>query len=209
MRAPCRAALRACLPARTFLRPRPHGGSRPGKGGHKVDRQQFSQMVTQYERLVYTVCFQLVRDAQLAEDLAQETFLSAWIHRDDCPPDSYKPWLARIAANKAKDHLKSAYRRRVQPDDGQTGPMAFMADARAGPEDIALTRDEAARARDAILALREPYHQVAVRHFLQGQPVEEIARALGRPPKTVHTQLYRAKQMLQTSLKEGGTRHGT
>ena len=40
--------------------------------------ESFPQLVIQYERLVYTVCFQLVRDAAAAEDLTQETFLSAY-----------------------------------------------------------------------------------------------------------------------------------
>lgn len=174
-----------------------------------MDQREFTQMVVQYERLVYTVCFQLVHDAQLAEDLAQETFLSAYLHREDCPPGSYKPWLARIAANKAKDYLKSAYHRRVQPDDGETGPMAIATDTRNMPEDIAIARDDVERARQAILDLREPYHQVAALYFLHEQSVEDIARRLERPPKTVHTQLYRAKQMLQTKLKERGERDGT
>ena len=38
--------------------------------------ESFSQLVRQYERLVYTICFQLVRDGAAAEDLTQETFLS-------------------------------------------------------------------------------------------------------------------------------------
>lgn len=46
---------------------------------------EFSQLVRQYERLVYTICYQFTKDHQLAEDLAQETFLSAYTHRDDCP----------------------------------------------------------------------------------------------------------------------------
>lgn len=99
----------------------------------------------QYERLVYTICYQFVKDPQLAEDLCQETFLSAYTHRMDCPPDSYKPWLARIAANKAKDYLKSAYRRRVSASEDD----ALAALARTGgdppPEELAITRDEAAR----------------------------------------------------------------
>ena len=43
---------------------------------------EFSQLVRQYERLVYTICYQFTKDHQLAEDLAQETFLSAYTHRD-------------------------------------------------------------------------------------------------------------------------------
>lgn len=42
---------------------------------NKLTNASFSQLVVQYERLVYTVCFQLVRDAAAAEDLTQETFL--------------------------------------------------------------------------------------------------------------------------------------
>ena len=55
-------------------------------GVNKLTNASFSQLVVQYERLVYTVCFQLVRDAAAAEDLTQETFLSAYLHRDAIPP---------------------------------------------------------------------------------------------------------------------------
>ena len=50
-----------------------------------MTNEQFSGLVLQYERLVYTICFQLVRDASAAEDLTQETFLSAYIHRESIP----------------------------------------------------------------------------------------------------------------------------
>ena len=74
-----------------------------------MNSTEFSRLMQQYQGLVYTVCFQLVRDPDTAQDLAQETFLAAWIHLERCPPECEKQWLARIAANKAKDHLKSAY----------------------------------------------------------------------------------------------------
>ena len=76
-----------------------------------MTKEQFSALVVQYERLVYTICFQLVRDAAAAEDLTQETFLSAYLHRSACPEGYERQWLGRIAANKAKDHLQSAWRR--------------------------------------------------------------------------------------------------
>ena len=70
---------------------------------------EFSKMVQQYQALVYTVCHQLVPDVQEAQDLTQETFLAAWRAIDRCPPGYEKQWLARIAANKAKDYLRSAW----------------------------------------------------------------------------------------------------
>ena len=69
-----------------------------------MTKEQFSQLVVRYERLVYTICFQLVRDTAAAEDLTQETFLSAYLHRDAMPEGYERQWLARIAANKASDH---------------------------------------------------------------------------------------------------------
>ena len=70
---------------------------------------EFGAMVRQYQNLVYTVCHQLVPDEQEAQDLTQETFLSAWRAIDRCPPGYEKQWLARIASNKAKDYLRSAF----------------------------------------------------------------------------------------------------
>jgi len=156
-----------------------------------------------YERLVYTICYQFVHDSALAEDLAQETFLAAYTHREDCPANSYKPWLARIATNKARDCLKSAYHRRVHTADDETLAVFPTMYTEPPPEELVLSRDEADRARNAILALKEPYHQAAVLFFLEEKSVAEVAEALGRPVKTVHTQLFRARQLLQRAV-EGG-----
>lgn len=169
---------------------------------------QFATLVEQYQRLVYTVCYQLVQDHQLAEDLTQDTFVSAFTHMDSCPPEHYKPWLARIAANKARDHLKSAWARRVSApgDDGMPQSPPPGTAAPPGPEDLAVTEDEAAAIRQMVRSLREPYLQVSVMYFLEERSVEEISRALRRPPKTVHTQLFRAKKMLQQQIRERSER---
>lgn len=74
---------------------------------------EFDRLVRQYQGLVYTVCHQLVPDVGEAQDLTQETFLAAWRSIDRCPPGFEKQWLARIASNKAKDYLRSAWVRRV------------------------------------------------------------------------------------------------
>lgn len=169
---------------------------------------QFATLVEQYQRLVYTVCYQLVQDHQLAEDLTQDTFVSAFTHMDSCPPEHYKPWLARIAANKARDHLKSAWARRVSAPGDEVFPQSPPPGTAAppGPEDLAVTEDEAAAIRQMVRSLREPYLQVSVMYFLEERSVEEISRALRRPPKTVHTQLFRAKKMLQQQIRERSER---
>ncbi|MDL2293643.1 sigma-70 family RNA polymerase sigma factor [Ruminococcaceae bacterium OttesenSCG-928-D13] len=165
---------------------------------------RFGEIVAQYERLVYTICYQFTRDHHTAEDLVQETFISAYRHRDACPEDSMKPWLSRIAANKAKDYLKSAYNRRVMTpgEDGlpETKGNGVLFITESQPEDITIGRELLRMVSDDIRALKEPYHQVAVLYFLEEQTVEEISKRLDRPPKTVHTQLFRAKKLLQQKL---------
>jgi len=165
-----------------------------------MTKEQFSELVSQYERLVYTVCFQLVRDASAAEDLTQETFLSAWLHRGSLPQGYERQWLGRIAANKAKDHLQSAWSRHsVLPGDGAMPPgLAPPA------EEIALQKTGAASIAAEIEALKEPYRPVCRLCLLEEKSPEEAALALGRPVKTVHTQLSRGKRLLRERLERSG-----
>ena len=158
----------------------------------------FSELVEKYEKLVYTVCRQLVRDASIAEDLAQETFISAYTHRQSCPPGYEKQWLSRIAANKAKDYLSSAWARRtVLPGDEFMSAVS----SEAPPEDALISKSGEAEINNAIDGLREPYRQICIMRFIDDKSPDEIAAALDRPAKTVYTQLSRAKQMLKNEMK--------
>lgn len=165
-----------------------------------MTKEQFSKLVSQYERLVYTICFQLVRDASTAEDLTQETFLAAWVHREAVPAGYERQWLGRIAANKAKDHLQSAWSRRsVLPGD-EAMPPGLAPPA----EEAALQRAGADAIAAEIEALKEPYRPVCRLCLLEERSPEEAALALGRPVKTVHTQLSRGKRLLRERLERSG-----
>jgi RNA polymerase sigma factor (sigma-70 family) len=164
-----------------------------------MTQDKFNMMVVQYERLVFTVCYQLVKDYDEAQNLTQETFLSAFCHIDSCEEDKVKPWLARIATNKAKDYLKSAYYRHTVLSD--TPVDENVSSHERSPEDIVLTSEQESMIKDKIYSLKEPYLKVSVMYFLEDKTLDEIALALKRPKKTVQTQLYRAKLSLQQMLK--------
>ena len=167
---------------------------------HEQTNTSFSQLVVQYERLVYTVCFQLVRDAAAAEDLTQESFLSAYLHRESIPPGYERQWLCRVAANKAKDYLQSAYQRHTLLPGEEHIPPGLSPPA----EETALRRAAAEEIRDLILHMREPYQLVCRLCLLEEKTPEEAALALGRPVKTIHTQLSRGKRMLREALERSG-----
>ena len=170
-------------------------------------------MVQDHQALVYTVCHQLVPDVQEAQDLTQETFLAAWRAIDRCPPGHEKQWLARIAANKAKDHLRSAWVRRVNtPGDD----VLALEGAPPGcqPEQQVLEMLGEEELTRMILALREPYKTPCRLVLLEQHTMAEAAQLCRRPPKTVEAQLYRAKKMLAQQIlqreKDGKERaHGT
>lgn len=162
-----------------------------------LTKEQFSALVIRYERLVYTICLQLVRDPDAAEDLTQETFLSAYTHRDAMPEGYERQWLGRIAANKAKDHLQSAWTRRAVLPGDEAMPPGVSPPA----EEIVLGRSGTEELQTIIHTLREPYGSVCRLCLLEEKKPEEAALALGRPVKTIHTQLARGKQLLRTELE--------
>jgi RNA polymerase sigma factor (sigma-70 family) len=172
-----------------------------------MTNEQFGRVVEQYQKLVYTICYQMVRDHYEAQNLAQETFLSAYTHIDRCREEDMKPWLCRIASNKAKDYLKSAYVRRVQlareDEEGQEAEFRSVPDPEGSPDEQLMVSQGAEAIREMIRSLHEPYLKVSVLYFLEEKDVDEIALTLGRPRKTVQTQLYRAKLTLQKMIKEG------
>ena len=180
-----------------------------------MTNEDFRLLVEQYQKLVFTVCYQMVRDYHEAQNLTQETFLSAYKHIDRCQVAYIKPWLVRIATNKAKDYLKSAYMRRVQLSEDidvdvglprYNGQEQFLDHS---PDDIFLAQEEIQQVKAQIYALKEPYLQVSVLYFLQEKSTAEIAECLGRPIKTVKTQLYRAKNILKETLETSRQKEGT
>ena len=134
------------------------------------------------------------------EDLTQETFLSAYLHRDAIPPGYERQWLCRVATNKAKDYLQSAYQRHTLLPGEDNIPPGLSPPA----EETVLRRSAAAEIRDLILHMRQPYQPVCRLCLLEEKTPEEAALALGRPGKTIHTQLSRGKRMLREALERSG-----
>lgn len=162
---------------------------------------EFTAMVQQYQGLVYTVCHQLVPDPDTAQDLAQETFLAAWRAIERCPPGYEKQWLARIAANKAKDHLRSAWVQRVNAP-GDDVLALESAPPGSDPEQQAVEQAGAEELREMILQLREPYRTPCRLCLLEEHSISEASRLCGRPEKTISAQLSRARRMLREQLQK-------
>ena len=141
---------------------------------------------TQLKRL----CCLYLRDAALAEDAVQETFLRAWRALDRFRGESTeKTWLTRIAVNVCRDMLRTAWFRRL--------------DRRVTPEELPLTApapDDPALA-EAILRLPARDREVILLRYYEQLPPEAIARLLHTPLNTVKSRLARAKKKLRQTLE--------
>lgn len=79
--------------------------------------QQLESMVRQYQNLIYSVCFKMVGDYFDAQDLTQETFLSAYRSLAFFDGTNERAWLCKIATNKCLDYLKNTGRRQIPTED--------------------------------------------------------------------------------------------
>lgn len=167
----------------------------------KIDsNENFIRLVNQYQNLIFSICLKLTGDYFVAEDLTQETFISAFKYIDSFDGQSEKAWICRIASNKAIDYLKAAKRREVPTlqEDMQNEPIANGAD----PLQKILNREVMEEMKERCQALKPPYDEVATEHFIRGKTAKEIANQSGVPLNTVQTRLYRAREMLKTSMSK-------
>ena len=183
--------------------PLPRYNIQDGKGAGTINaNEQLEQMIDKYQNLVYSICYRLTGDYFEAEDLAQDTFLSAYKNLASFDGQNERAWLCRIATNKCIDYLKRAGRRSVPTEDSFF--VTVPADSRS-PENTALDhaiREELLR---CCLSLSPPYRAVALDYFYHELSIQEIAGKTGRNLKTLQTQLYRAKAMLRKLYGKEGT----
>ncbi|MEG1209417.1 MAG: sigma-70 family RNA polymerase sigma factor [Oscillospiraceae bacterium] len=155
--------------------------------------------IDEYKNLVYTICFSFVKNTFDAEDLAQETFISAYQHLSSFDDRNPKSWLAQIAANKCRDFLKSPARRITAVDSDD---LEYICDEREGVEAEVERRAEMDEFAALCNRLKEPYRAVAVAYYCLDKTISEIGEETEANTKTVATRLYRAKKLLRTIMRE-------
>jgi len=161
------------------------------------DAAAFEEVVRRYQRRVYGVALRIVRAHDLADDVAQEAFVRAWrsLERFDLSRP-FGPWICRIAANLAVNHVRSPRAREEGLPDGH----AETPSADPGPLGSILD-DEARRVLDeAVAGLGPDQRAVFVLRAVEEMSYAEIAEALGISQGTVMSRLFRARERLARAL---------
>ena len=167
----------------------------------KIDsKENLTRLINQYQNLIFSICLKLTGDYFVAEDLTQETFLSAFKSMETFDGQSEKAWICRIASNKSIDYLKAAKRREIPTlqENMEEEPTAEGNDPLQEILNKEVVEDMKLRCQN----LKPPYDEVAMEYFIRGKTTKEIAKLKNVPLNTIQTRLYRAREMLRNSISK-------
>ena len=168
------------------------------------DQRAFSELIRRYQQELFAFLARFVADATTADDLFQETFVQVHKNANGFDPERrFRPWLFTIAANKARDYLRSAGRKHTQSLDNTTGgsgtsgeeATAFidLMKSDMAPPPVELENAEDIAAVQQVLAEMSPlYKEVLVMSYFHGFAYKEIADMLQIPLGTVKSRLHSA-----------------
>lgn len=169
----------------------------------------YRELLNRYQRPVLSLVYRMVRDRELAEDLAQEAFVKVFNHLDRYDPKyKFSSWLFKIANNTAIDALRKKEPATVSLDGSRHATTAEgMAETRIepasgdeNPEELLEARELGTEIERAIAGLRLEYRTAVVLRHVEGRPYDEIAEIMQLPLGTVKTYLHRARAELRGAL---------
>jgi len=164
----------------------------PERAPAKAMDLDFAGLVRQHQAMVFSIAWHVLRDRAVAEELAQDVFLSLHQHLAELEsPEHVLFWLRRVTSNRALDVLRRRQRR----------PMVSLENA---PEPVALSSSGdpmlGGALRRLVGALPEKARAIVVLRYQEDLDPAEIARILGIPVGTVKSQLQRALALLREKL---------
>lgn len=157
------------------------------------DHEAYGELVDRYKDALYRHCFAIVRSEAAAEDLAQESFITAYYKLARYNSDyAFSTWLFKIATNKALNWLKKAAKEVAADDE----VIAAIASTQPGAHQTA----EDNELHEAVDKLKPKYRAVISLYYWQGLSYQEVAAVLAVPQGSVKGWLNRAKQALRKEL---------
>jgi RNA polymerase sigma-70 factor, ECF subfamily len=157
----------------------------------------FEEIVKRYERRVYGIALRIVRRHEVADDVAQEAFMRAHQALSTFDLDRpFGPWIGRIAANLAINHVRSPEARETPLPEGHAETPA----PGRGALDLVLEREAREVLERALHALPAEQRAVFALRTFEELSYREIADALGISIGTVMSRLSRARERLRESL---------
>lgn len=198
--------------------PPPSGADRPLDSDQLLvertvadDQRAYELLVIKYQRRIERLIGRMVRDVDLVQDIAQETFLRAYRALHQFRGDAqFYTWLYRIAVNTAKKTLMDLKRdplitesalRGAADDEDETSLLARELTTDETPETVLAAREVADAVEAALQALPAELREAVTLREIEGLSYEEIAQAMNCPIGTVRSRIFRAREAISVKVK--------
>jgi len=158
------------------------------------------KLMIDYGNELVRLAFSYVKDAEIAKDMVQNTFIKCYKNLDSFRFDAQiKTWLYRITINECKDYLKSWNYKMVHVKSfiNETAKSILPS-----TEKTVLDKYNNEEIKDTIFSLPKVYREVVYLYYYDSLTTDEIANVLDVSVNTVKTRLRRAKQRLESMIKE-------
>ena len=178
------------------------------KGG---DPKAFEMLVVKYQRRIERLIARMVRDVDLVQDIAQESFIRAYRALPQFRGDSaFYTWLYRIAVNTAKKALvdlkrdplvTESARASMNDDEDETSRVERELIDGETPDAVLASKEIAQTVNAAIEALSDDLRQAITLREIEGLSYEEIAELMNCPIGTVRSRIFRARESIAQRLR--------
>lgn len=174
------------------------------------DQGAFELLVIKYQRRIQRLIGRMVRDVDLVEDIAQETFIRAYRALHQFRGDAqFYTWLYRIAVNTAKKFLLDLKRDptvsenafKTDDDGDETSWSGNEPTSDETPESVLAAKEIATAVNAALEALPEDLRQALTLREIEGLSYEEISEAMSCPIGTVRSRIFRAREAISVKVK--------
>jgi RNA polymerase sigma-70 factor, ECF subfamily len=168
----------------------------------KGDQEAFAALVNEHQRYIYNLALRILKNEEEALDLAQETFVRAWMALPNFRGQSqFRTWLYRIVTNLCYNRLPNLRRSLNELGDEVIAEIAETDIAFDNPAHGLESRELRSYLHRAIDNLDENYRLLISLRYQSELSYEEIATMLNLPLGTVKTGLFRAKEQLRRALE--------
>jgi len=174
------------------------------------DQKAYELLVLKYQRRIERLIGRMVRDTDLVEDIAQETFIRAYRALAQFRGEAqFYTWLYRIAVNTAKkalgdlkrDPIVSENALRGGDEEDETSAVENELTTAETPETVLAAKEIAAAVNSAMDALPEELRQAVTLREIEGLSYEEIAEVMNCPIGTVRSRIFRAREAISVKIK--------
>ncbi len=185
------------------------------------DRQAFNTLVERHQSSAYSLAMRMVGDPDIAADVTQDAFFSAYRAIASFRGASFRAWLLRIVSNGCFDHFRAQSRRPTisleATLEADRDDDAGSADARLpksliehawDPEQVALRAEAIEHIQRSLLKLVPEQRLALILSDIQGLPYDEIARVMDTSLGTVKSRIFRARAHLRAILSREGELYG-